>query len=142
MRSKMMKRIITNLILAFIFFPVPKLISDYITIAIKNDNSVYSGSFIEYEKLIFSTTFLLAPMFFLIFVLLPYNIVVIKYKPRLVIKMCLFEFILIIVFCMLGTFINVWSYPYWKNIYYLFYFIPYSIVFASVLHFLVDKKEK
>lgn len=138
----MMKRIITNLILAFIFFPVPKLISDYITIAIKNDNSVYSGSFIEYEKLIFSTTFLLAPMFFLIFVLLPYNIVVIKYKPRLVIKMCLFEFILIIVFCMLGTFINVWSYPYWKNIYYLFYFIPYSIVFASVLHFLVDKKEK
>jgi hypothetical protein len=137
-----MKRIITNLILAFIFFPVPKLISDYITIAIKNDNSVYSGSFIEYEKLIFSTTFLLAPMFFLIFVLLPYNIVVIKYKPRLVIKMCLFEFILIIVFCMLGTFINVWSYPYWKNIYYLFYFIPYSIVFASVLHFLVDKKEK
>ena len=137
-----MKRIITNLILAFIFFPVPKLISDYITIAIKNDNSVYSGSFIEYEKLIFTTTFLLAPIFFLIFVLLPYNLIVIRYKPRLIVKMCLFEFILIIVFCLLGTFINVWSYPYWKNIYYLLCFIPYSIVFAGVLHFLIDKKEK
>ena len=137
-----MKRIITNLILAFIFFSIPKLISDYISIDIKNDNSIYSGSFIEYEKLIFTTTFLLAPMFFLIFVLLPYNLVVIKYKPRLIVKICLFEFILIIVFCLLGTFINVWSYPYWKNIYYLFYFIPYSILFASIIHFGVDKKEE
>ncbi len=138
----MMKRIITNLILAFIFLPIPKLISDYISIDIKNDNSIYSGSFIEYEKLIFTTTFFLAPMFFLIFVLLPYNLVVIKYKQRLIVKMCLFEFILIIVFFLLGTFINVWSFPYWKNIYYLFYFIPYSIVFASIIHFWVDKKEE
>lgn len=133
---------IINFILAFILFPIPKLISDYINIEIKNDNSIYTGSFFEYEKLIFTTTFLLAPMFLLIFVLLPYNLIIIKYRPRIFVKMLVFEIILIVVFCLLGTFINVWSYPYWKNIYYLFYFIPYSLLFASFIHFLVDKKEQ
>lgn len=137
----MKNRIIVNLVLAFVLLPAIKLIWEYIRIEINKDYSAFSGSFLEYEKMIASSVFLVAPIFFLIFTLLPYNTILLYKKvTNLFIKILLFELILIIDFCLLGTFINIWSYPYWKNIYYLAYFIPYSFLFAGLIHWLVDKR--
>ncbi|KQC01813.1 hypothetical protein AQF98_05460 [Pedobacter sp. Hv1] len=137
----MKKRIIVNLVLAFILVPLIKLIWDYIRIEINKDYSAFSGSFLEYEKMIASSVFLVVPIFFIIFTLLPYNIIVLYKKvTSFFMKVLLFELILIIDFCLLGTFMNIWSYPYWKNIYYLAYFIPYSFLFAGLIHWLVDKR--
>ena len=120
----MRRRIFVNLIIAFILLPTWKLARDYVRIEIKHDYSAYSGSFLQYEKMIASTVFIIAPIFFLLFVLLPYNIVVInlcaKKQTSLLKKILLFELILIIVFCLVGTFMNIWRNPFWENIYYVF----------------------
>jgi hypothetical protein len=137
----MKKRVIVNLVLAFILLPVIKLIWDYIQIEINQDYAAFSGSFLEYEKMIASTVFLVAPIFFVVFTLLPYNTVLLYKKvTNIFIKVLLFELILIIDFCVLGAFTNIWSYPYWKNIYYLAYFMPFSFLFASLVHIFVVKK--
>jgi len=141
----MRKRIIVNILLAFIVIPIIKLVTDYINIEIKNDHTAFSGSFLEYETLIASTVFVITPLFFLIFVLLPYNIIILRThieKLNYLKKVGIFLLVAIIITCLLGTFMNVWLYPYWKNIYYLAYFIPFSFLFAGLIHFLVDTKSR
>lgn len=136
----MKSRIIINLILAFILLPIIKLIHDYISIEINKNYSQFSGSFLEYEKIIALTVFVIIPIIFLIFVLLPYNIIILKKKLALLNKVILFFAIVIINFCLLGTFMNIWVYPYWRNLNYLFYLIPYSFLFAGLIHLSVDTK--
>lgn len=137
----MKRRTIANLILAFVIVPIIKLILDYIAIGIKTNNSIFSGSFLEYEKLMALTTFLIIPLGFLIFILLPYNIVIMKRKQlTLFYKIILFEFILIVFICIVGSFYNIWMFPYWKNIYYLIGSTIYSCLFATIIHLFVDKK--
>jgi hypothetical protein len=140
----MNKRTIVNILLAFIIVPVIKLVTDYINIEIRNDHTAFSGTFFEYETLIASTVFVITPLFFLLFVLLPYNIIILKIgieKLSYLKKVSIFLLVTIIVICLLGTFMNVWLYPYWKNVYYLVYLIPCSFLFAGLIHFLVDTKK-
>ena len=141
---KMKRGILINLFIAFILVPATKIVSDYVRIEIRHDYSQYSGSFLQYEKMIASTVFILAPILSILLVLLPYNFVIIrlskKRKIMLFQKILIFEFILIFVFCLFGTFLNIWRYPLWENIYYIIYFFPFSILFAGLLHYFVDKR--
>ncbi|MGM9476100.1 hypothetical protein ACS5PU_06710 [Pedobacter sp. GSP4] len=135
----MKRRIISNIVLAFIIVPIIKLIFDYIKI--KDGSSFFLGSFIEYEKLMALTTFLILPLGFAIFILLPYNLIITRRKKsNLISKIILFELIIIICICIIGTFHNIWMSPYWKNIYYLIGSSIYSCLFATAIHFFVDKK--
>ncbi len=74
----MKRRILINLIIAFILLPTIKIVIDYVRIEIRQDYSQYSGSFLEYEKMIASTVFIVAPVLLLLFVLLPYNLLIIS----------------------------------------------------------------
>lgn len=141
----MKKRIFVNIFLAFVLETLIKLIRDYIKIEILNDHSNYSGGWTEYIKLEPMITFFISPLIFGMFVLLPYNLIILKKdvkKISLIKKIVYFLIVLVAALFVLGTFLNVWFYPYWRNIYYLVYFIPYSILFASIIHFWVDKKEE
>jgi hypothetical protein len=141
----MNKRTIVNILLAFIIVPIIKLVTDYINIEIKNDHTAFSGSFLEYETLIASTVFVITPLFFLLFVLLPYNMVILKIgleRLNYLKKVCIFLLVCIIVICLLGTFMNVWFYPYWKNVYYLIYLIPCSFLFAGMIHVFADNEDQ
>jgi len=136
----MTKRLIINVLLAYILLTLIILIRDYIQIDIIHDNSVFSGTFLEYitGDLIMIT--LIIPTMFSIFVLVPYNILILKIKGlRLIYKILLFEVILIFMFCLMGTFTNVWSTPYWLNIKYFICFLPISAIFSSIIHIAVDK---
>jgi len=132
------------MLLAFILETFIQLGRDYIKIEVLNDHSSYSGTWIEYISLQPINTFLISPLIFLIGILIPYNIIIIYFgliKSKYIIKVGLLLLIMIIVLCLLGTFMNVWFFPLWKNIYYIFYFIPYSFLFAGLIHWLVDRKE-
>lgn len=143
----MRNRILLNLALAFIIIPLCVVIRDYIQVEVFHDHKVFSGTFQEYYQVqrVYNI-FLFTPILCSIVILIPYNFVLTyigkKLKINLLQKIVLLNFIFIIAFCLLGTFINVWSFPLWKNLKYLYYFLPVSILIASPLHFFVDRKEK
>lgn len=137
----MINRVLINIFLSFLIMPLLKLGMDFIKFEINGDHSMYSGSFLEYEKLIWTTVFLIAPLVFIIFVLLPYNMVLLKYRIRnLILKIVTFESIMLLEFFLAGLFINIWVSPVWKNFYAIFYFLPISVIFASLIHFFVDRR--
>lgn len=138
----MKRRIICNILLAFVLLPLIKLAFTFTKMEINGDYSAYSGSFYSYLKIIALTVFFTAPILFSVFVLLPYNAIIIKkINLNFIYKIFLFEAILIVDLCILGTFMNLWYFPYWKNVYYLAYFIPYSLLFTGLIHVFVDRRE-
>jgi len=138
----MTRRLLINLALAYILFSLIILIKDYILIEVLHDNSFYSGSFLQYIKGNVSMR-LITPTVFAVLVLLPYNIIILRAgKLSLFAKILIFESILILMFCLAGTFTNVWLEPYWINLKFILYFIPISIVFASIIHITIDKKQR
>ncbi|RDC56457.1 hypothetical protein DU508_12760 [Pedobacter chinensis] len=139
----MKRRILLNIILAYMILPFIIMIRDYIQIDLQHDQAKYAGTFIEYVKSNILMLVFILPTLFLIFILTPYNSIILWLNvKRIWSKILYFELVLIVVFCLCGTFMNVWIYPYWKNVYYLFYFLPISLAFATPLHFLADKNDK
>jgi len=138
----MKRRIITNILLAYILLPVIISVRDYIKIDILHDEKVFHGSFISYVSAQLSMLFLHIPTIFLVFILLPYNAILIRAKKdfTLLQKIVIFELVCIVVFSSAGTFTNVWRYPYWENVYTIFYFLPVSILFAGLIHLIADGK--
>ncbi|KQC01348.1 hypothetical protein AQF98_06440 [Pedobacter sp. Hv1] len=139
----MKKRIIINIILAFVLETLIQLMRDYVKFEILNDHSSFSGSWLEYIQLDVTMRIIINPLIFLILILLPYNLILLKIGPQkfnYLRKTCIFLSVMVIMICMVGCFVNVRFYPYWKNIYYLAYFIPYSFLFAGLIHWLVDKR--
>ena len=124
----MKRRIITNLLLAFIIIPLLVNARDYYFIAILHNHSFFSGDFWVYFHLEWILKDLALPLFWLIFILLPYNIILLnKQKKQLLTfykKVLLFELVFAVVWCLLGTFMNVWISPYWKNLLILLIFLP------------------
>lgn len=127
-----------NIILAFVGVPMIKLVFDYFKI--KNDNTFFLGTFLEYEQIMASTTFFILPFGFLVFILLTYNLLITQRKITLLRKIVLFELILILFICIVGTFSNIWMFPHWKNLVYLITSFIYSCFFSILIHIFIDKK--
>ena len=141
--SLLMKRLFTNLLLAYVLFTSIILIRNYIQIEIIKDNTFFSGPFLEYVTGNILMIFFIIPSVFALLVLLPYNLIMVySNTKKIAYKILIFESIIIVMFCLAGTFINVWSYPYWTNLKYLLYFLPLSIVFSSIIHVTLDNKSK
>lgn len=139
----MKKRILLNIILAFILATIIQIARDFVKMEILEDHSSFSGTWWEYVKLQPIVTFLFLPLIFLVFVLVPYNIILVKFELKSLNyfkKAFIFLIVMTTALCIAGTFANVWMYPYWKNVYYLFYFVPYSFLFAGLIHLLADRK--
>ena len=136
-----MKRLIVNILLAIIIFPTIFLVRDYIKLDIMNDHSAYAGTFKESLKHSAFVYFGIGSTLFLVLVLLPYNLIILRSKNiSFFKKILLFEAIMIVDICLISTYTNLLFYPYWKNIYYLIYFTAYAFIFAGLIHILVDKK--
>lgn len=136
-----MKRFIINILLAIIVFPTIFLVRDYIKLDIMNDHSAYVGTFKESLKHSAPVYFGIGSTLFLILVLLPYNLIVLRFKNiSFFRKILLFEAIMIVDICLISTYTNLLFYPYWKNIYYLIYLMAYAFIFGGLIHILVDKK--
>ncbi|RZK17901.1 MAG: hypothetical protein EOO43_13035 [Flavobacterium sp.] len=76
----MKKRILINVIIAFVVPTSFKVLRDYYNIAIRHDNTRFSGTFEEYIGLMSFYTFLIGPLVYLLLVLLPYNLLYLKLK--------------------------------------------------------------
>ena len=129
--------------LAFFLETLIQLARDYINIELLNDHSGFSGSWLEYIESDYTMTFLISPMVFLVLILLPYNLIILQIglnRLRYLHKVGIFLSTMIIVFCLIGTFENVWLFPVWNNLYYLIYFIPYSVLFSGLIHYFVDNR--
>jgi hypothetical protein len=134
-----MKRVVVNLLLAFVCIPAFILVRDFIQLDLLDDHSAYAGTFIEYLRISINEVFFIAPTLFL--VLLPYNLIILKVKNLTFIKkVLLFELIMIVDICLISTYTNVLFYPYWENVYYLIYFFFYGLIFGGIIHVFVDKK--
>ncbi|TDO21298.1 hypothetical protein [Pedobacter duraquae] len=141
----MKRRIIVNIILSFILFPILFSIKDYYLIEILHDQTYFYGTFWEYVGATLLSRFIAGPIIWLLFVMLPYNLIITKKAKKSSLKfyqkVLFFELILTLLWCLIGTFINLWANPYWKNLEMLLYFFPLSILFAGLVHLFVDRKE-
>lgn len=139
----MRNRLLVNTLLAFILIPLIIGLRDYIQIDILHDDTKYSGTFLSYLTFSYIFYLLIAPLF-LFFVLLPYNYIILKIsnlkKLTLIFKILLFQLILTATFLILGTYSGLMGFSIWKIIIYVLYLIPLSILFSSLIHYLVDKK--
>ena len=134
----MKRRIITNLLLAFLVLPIIKIFYDYINLQ-QYGPQFFAGTLIEYEIAYAPFVFLGFSPVFLLFILLPYNYFIRKKQRPLLAKILIFELIFIAAICLAGSFYNIWTYPYWENVIYIIKTLPISGLFASVIHFAVDK---
>jgi len=135
------RRIIVNVILAFLILPLIKMVFDYIYLK-ENGSRMFSGTFLEYEKLYAPYVFLGIAPAFLLLILWPYNYLILKKRRSLLVKILIFELIFIIFICLAGTVSNIWTFPFWKNLIYVARTLPLSCLFASIIHFTVDRHEK
>lgn len=137
----MKRRIIINITLAMLLLPAIAIMRDYIKLDVLQDHSMYSGSYADYFSLQWHL-YVFEALLFLVLVLLPYNLIIVNRKLTLLQKFLVFECVLVVVFCIVGTTANVWYKPYWKNLLYLLYFVPYSLLFAGMIHGLVDRRNQ
>lgn len=138
----MKRRIYINLLINYIFLPFILILRDYIEIEILNTFDKYSGTFLDYINFRTLLMYLVLSTIFLLLILVPYNFIIFKQpKKPLLLKVLLFNFMIIIIISLWGLFSNIWYYPYWKNIYYLIYSLPLSISFVVMLHLFVDKRQ-
>ena len=140
----MKKRILVNLLISYLN-TIAILVRDFIRLEVLDDHTYFAWSWSRYVVGNLPTLFIITPAIFLLLVHLPYNVVIlylgVNRLPYLK-KAAIFFFILIIVLCGFGLSTNVMAIPYWKNLYYLVYFIPCSLISAAIIHYYVDTKEK
>lgn len=144
----MKKRIGINIILAFIICGLVNLVRLYVIIAILHNTRFFRGSYSDFLKDRFFSIFLITPLFFLIFVLLPYNWIILRYfeyKKKwlsLVQKPILLFLIILVGVLLVGTFENIWP-PHWSGyLRYFIWFTLYSLLFAIPIHYLIDIPEQ
>ena len=141
----MKRRIAVNTLLSFILLPLFITARDYYIIVMLRDHSYFYGNFWDYFRAGIFNIFLFTPLFWLIFVMMPYNLILLrklqKRPVRFYEKVLYFEAILLVIWCLLGTFINLWTYPYWKNLDVVLFCIPPSLIFSGLIHILVDRRE-
>ena len=141
----MKKRIAVNLFLAFGIIPFVKLTADYIRIVLFHDYSSFSGTFMEYETINAPILFFQAPIIVLIVILLPYNLIILSLGKRHVLslpqKTGIMMGVMVLALIMIGSFSNVWFYPYVKNLLYLVWFFFFALIFTYLIHVVADKDD-
>lgn len=118
-----------------------KMINDYHYLKVYGPQ-FFAGTFMEYERITAPMTFLGISPSFLILILWPYNYFILKKRKALIVKILIFELIFIIFICLAGTVSNIWAFPIWKNLMYVAKTLPLSCLFASIIHFAVDRYER
>ena len=141
----MERRITINILLSFVLVPIIMAARDYYFIVILKDHTFFYGTFWEYETSELLIRLVITPLFWLIFFMLPYNLIILKKEKkrrlRFYEKVLYFELLLMIAWFLLGVIENLWSHPFWKNLNAVLYFIPPSLLFAGLVHLFVDRKE-
>jgi len=144
----MRRKILINLIVAFIFFPI-------IMIAIKYGDNIVKGDY-QYQDelypnlkeyilgLLYRLVYPIISVFFLLFVLIPFQIIkdYIRNKNRVISifgKALIFFGIVLCFFIIVGSFTNIWLSPWWENYVYLLAATVLSVVFTPILYFMIDK---
>ena len=135
------KRIIVNVLIAFIIVPIMAMIFDYFNLK-KYGDKLFVGTYFEYEKINAPYQFFGISPLFLLFILLPYNYFILKKDRSLFSKILILELIFLAAICLAGSFFNIWTFPYWTNLAYVAKTLPLSCLFAAIIHFAVDRYEK
>jgi len=139
----MRRRVIVNIVIAFVILPLAYLTKVYLEREVFT-NTYSQSSFSEWLAHFAMLTFFWIPVIFTVFVLLPYNYIILNnsfLKVSLLRKCLIFLAILVALFSLVGSFANIWFYPIWKNLYTLMVMAVIAAIFASMIHFLVDKKK-
>ncbi|PZX46869.1 hypothetical protein [Algoriphagus chordae] len=146
----MKRKIIVNLLMAFVLFPILKNFRMFFDVVILGNEMPYhlAMSYWVYMKIHIAENFLFLPMAYLILVLIPYNMILIRnpidsqllYR-KVWVKILVLTGNHLLLICLLGTFANIWAVPYWQNVYYVGFALLYSIIPASIIHFAVDRRE-
>lgn len=141
----MIRRIIVNIILAFIFFPILMLLQGYFGRYILHNYSGFTGSFWKYTHMLFVDTVPIMSFALLFLILLPYNTILYIYNQKkgkrlnFIFKILLFFIISLIIFLVLGggwmlTFNLNNSFPF------LLLLLLFSFVIVSLHYWLIDEK--
>lgn len=138
----MKERILVNLFIAFIIFPMYPLLKSFIEMDVLNNSKQFSGSFSSYIMANWEVI-LMMPVLSLIFILLPYNLLLFhlskSYRLSLLQKILLFLGILVALTILFGTIVNLWMTPLWKNVLYIIAFSPLSVISASLIQRFADR---
>ncbi len=139
----MRKRVIVNIVIAFVILPLAYLTKIYLEREVFA-NTYSQSSFSEWLSHFAMLTFFWIPLIFILFVLLPYNYIILNnsfFKVSLLRKCIVFLAILVALFSLVGSFANIWFYPLWMNLYTLLVLSVIAAIFASMIHFLVDTRK-
>lgn len=106
----MLKRVIINLLLAFTILPLFTTVRDYLKLNVLNDHSSFSGTFSESLVLEPVLVFIIGPVIFAIFILLPYNMFLVRKNQfkgmTLLQKVGIFELLMLGMLCIMGRFLT------------------------------------
>lgn len=114
-------------------------------------NNVYSyydfqiNSVKEYFKIVFLSSYLPVTILSLLGIFLPFQLIKDFYwrkgKPLSIKnKIAFLTGIIVIYILVFGSFINIWTIPWYNNLFYLLFAFIIGILFTSVLYLLIDKK--
>lgn len=146
----MKRRVVVNILLAFVLLPILKNIRMFFDVVILGNEMPYhlAIDYWRYMEIHIAQNFLFLPLAYLIIVLIPYNLILLKdpINPKLLFRSLWVKILFltgnhILLICLLGTFANIWAVPYWQNVYYVGFALLYSSIMATIIHFAVDKKE-
>ncbi len=144
----MYRKIIVNGLAAFLIFPVISSFRYWKNIAEGNyryyDSYIHSFSEYIYVVVLRPMVYPLIPMFFLLTVLLPFQLIkdhYYKIGKRLPYykKILLFSFIVGCLIMFWGLFSNIWIFPYYQNLIYIVYAFGFGIIFSTLLYLLIDR---
>ena|SRR5690606_25426128 len=145
------RKIFVNLLAAFVIFPL--------FLSVKYWKNIVNGQYryydAYYEKLtdyiyvtvIHSIGYPIMPIFVLIFIFLPFQLLkdyYSKQRKRLSIlkKILILSILVLGLIVLFGTFSNIWTLPIYKNLIYLVYSLAFGGFFAWLLYALIDRYEE
>lgn len=141
------RKVIFNFVVAFIMFPI--------FISAKYWGNIISGNYRYYDTYypslrdyLFVTiyhplAYPLLPFLLLLFIFIPFQFVKDYYSSKkkelsYFTKVAILSGMVLILIIVFGMFTNIWDYPWYINLRYLFYALLFGIVFTTLLHFAVD----
>jgi hypothetical protein len=143
----MIRKIIINLITALVFFPLVLLGKRWENILYGNYQyyDTHYTTLKEYiSVLLYLISYPLTSFIFLIFILLPFQLIKDYHykngkKTSYIKKVGILTLIITGFIIFIGTFNNIWTHPLWHNFIYVFYSLFLSLIFTTILYFLIDR---
>ncbi|MDM1551655.1 hypothetical protein [Empedobacter falsenii] len=143
----MILKIVVNLSVAFILFPL-LLISKDLENILKGNYQYYDSYYNSLNEylyvLLHAQVYPFSSFLFLSFILIPFQLIKDYYykkrKTLIFLKKVVCFFLILIVFTLiLGTFSNIWLVPWWHNLIYIFYSFLVALLFTTILYLLIDR---